>query len=96
MNGVKHDLWVKIDTFPRVRRNTTDLFATLTVLDSQTTTNPVTLAEGASAQLPIVSTQTNLDAALRLQVPKNSGVLLIDGAPRGLHQKRFGILIEPL
>ncbi|HWH71348.1 MAG TPA: hypothetical protein VNT26_18330, partial [Candidatus Sulfotelmatobacter sp.] len=52
-------------------------------------------APGAASLLPRIAIQTNLDTALRLQIPKGSGFFLLNtNAPDAGHQ-RIGILLEP-
>jgi len=91
LNGLRNDVGLRLDCFPRIRGQSTDLFVDVTF--SEATTNPAgTAALGPPA---VISIQTNLDIAVRLQIPKGSGVLLLNGAPGGAAQKVFGLMIDP-
>jgi hypothetical protein len=92
LNGVKNDVGLKLDCFPRVRDHSTDLFAVIQL--SEALTNPT----DGTVQLPpaqSVSIQTNLDLAARVQIPKGSGVLLLTRSSDDQNHKTFGILIDP-
>jgi hypothetical protein len=79
LNGSNNYVGLKLDCFPRVHSKSTDLFVSVTF--SEVLTNP---AVTAAALRPgaLVSIQTNLDIAARLQIPKGNGVLLLERAPR--------------
>ena len=82
---------MSLDCFPRIRRQSTDLFVDVTF--SEATTNPA----GAATLAPpaVISIQTNLDIAARVQIPKGSGVLLLKGVPGDANQKVYGLMIDP-
>ena len=80
---------LSIDYFPRVHPKSTDLIATLTV--SELATNPP-VARGTPQALAV---RTNLDLAVRLQIPKGRGVVLVTapaGPPDG---RRTAVLLDP-
>jgi len=43
----------------------------------------------------LVSIQTNLDTALRLQIPKGSGFFLLDRSAQDSGRKTIGVIIDP-
>jgi hypothetical protein len=43
----------------------------------------------------MISLQTNLDVAVRLQIPKGSGVFMVNAAPLDPNGKRIGVIIDP-
>jgi len=92
LNGSTNDVGLKAAFFPRVRKESTDLFAVISF--SELVTNQPDVPYGFKAG-SVVSIRTNLDFAARLQVPKGSGFLLLDGNSVGAARKRFGALIEP-
>jgi len=83
---------LKMDCFPRVRREFTDLFLDVTFLEALTNLAVTAAAPGPAAS---VSIQTNLDLAARLQSPKGSGVLLLKGTPGEANHRVFGVMIDP-
>jgi hypothetical protein len=91
LNGSTNDVGLKAAFFPRVRKESTDLFAMVSF--SELVTNLTGLPYGSNAA-SVVSIQTDLDFAARLLVPKGSGFLLLDGNSVGAARKRFGALIE--
>jgi hypothetical protein len=92
LNGSTNDVGFKMDCLARVRSQSTDLFVNVTL--SELLTNPVVTA-AAPRSATLVSIRTNLDIAARLQVPKGSGVLLLDGAPGEANRKVLGVMIDP-
>lgn len=76
LTGFTNEVGLKADFFPRVRRETTDLFTVISF--SELVTNQPDLPYGFNAG-SAVSIRTNLDFAAKLQVPKGSGFLLLDG-----------------
>jgi len=77
--------------FARVRPDSTDLFAS--ILLSEIVSNAAARPGGSS--LVSVSIQTNIDAALRVQIPKGCGMFLLDEVPAGSSRKRIGVIIDP-
>ena len=92
LNGSTNEVGLKAAFFPRVRSDSTDLFAVISL--SELVTNQ-TGGPNALMATSAVSIQTNMHIAARVQVPKGSGLLLLDGNPVGAARKRFGALIEP-
>jgi len=92
VNGTNKLVGLTFACFARVHRDSTDLIACLSY--SQAVTNAFDMLGGSSVSNG-VSVQTNLDAALRLQIPKGSGFFLVDGAPLEQARKRIGILVDP-
>ena len=43
----------------------------------------------------LVSIQTNLDTALRVRIPKGSGIFLFDRSARDSDRKPLGIILDP-
>ena len=92
LKGTTNDIGLKVDCFPRVRNNSTDLFAMITL--SEVLTNQ-SVVVAASSSMNSVWIRTNLDIAVRLQVPKGSGALLLK-ASRGTSTRRaFGVILDP-
>jgi hypothetical protein len=92
LNGATNQVGLEAAFFPRVHRQSADLIAMIAY--SEVVTNE----SGASNSLneaSAVTIQTNLDVAVRLQIPKGSGLLLLDGRSADPMPKRFGLLIEP-
>lgn len=74
----------------RIHPDYTDLMACITL--SELITNQAA-APGTSS--PLVSIQTNLDTALRLQIPKGSGFFLLDRSAQDSGRKTIGVIIDP-
>jgi hypothetical protein len=74
-----------------VRPDSTDLVACF--LLSEFVTNEV-LASIQSPEVGSISIQTNLDAAVRLQVPKGNGFFLLDVSSHNSAGKHFGVIIN--
>jgi hypothetical protein len=92
LKGITNDIGLKVNCFPRVRSNSTDLFAMITL--SEVFTNQTVVA-GALFTTNSVSIRTNLDIAVRLQIPKGSGVLLIKASRDSSTRKTFGVILDP-
>ena len=75
---------------PQVHRDYTDLMTSITV--SELITNEAVASSGSA---PLIAVQTNLDTALRLQIPKGSGIFLFDRGAPGLTRKATGVIIDP-
>lgn len=93
LNGSTGQVALKAGFFPRVRSHSTDLFAVISF--SEPVTNQTGRPNGLQVQ-SLVSVQTNLDIAVRVQVPKGSGLFLLEGSSVGANHRHFGVLIEPL
>lgn len=91
LNGTNQPVGLAFVCFARARRSITDLTACITY--SEAITNPAATS-GSRVASNVVSIQTNLDSALRLQIPKGNGFFLLNGAllSRG---KRIGVLVDP-
>jgi len=76
----------------RLHRDYTDLMACVTL--SELVTNEAAGPGGTSAFTPI-SIQTNLDMALRLQIPKGRGVFVLDRSSRESGRQSIGVIIDP-
>jgi hypothetical protein len=59
---------------------------------SELVTNQAAASGGSTS---LISIQTNLDTALRLQVPKGSGIFLFDRSSRDSSRKPIGVIIDP-
>jgi hypothetical protein len=92
LNGSTNEVGLRMDCFARVRPDSTDLIASITL--SELMSNPPAGSSGSSL-VSVVSIQTNLDAAFRVQIPKRSGVFLLDVFPAGSSRKRIGLIIDP-
>jgi hypothetical protein len=92
LKGITNDIGLKVDCFPRVRSHSTDLFAVITL--SEVSTNQTVVAAGLSTTNS-VSIRTNLDIAVRLQVPKGSGALLIKTSRDTSTRRTFAVILDP-
>jgi hypothetical protein len=90
INGATNRVGLEAGFFPRVRRDLTDVFASVHFTEIVTNT-----AKPPAGRWPVLSIQTNLDLAIRLQIPKGSGVLLLNGGPMDANGKRVGIILDP-
>jgi hypothetical protein len=91
--GSTKQVGIALSCCARVGPGTTDLITCITL--SEPVTNEA-VAPNGSPPLTRISIQTNLDAALRLQIPKGSGVFLLDGCSRESSRKPIGVIIDPL
>jgi hypothetical protein len=87
LDGISRQVGLDVDYYPRVHRTSTDLIAMATL--SEAITNV------ADPKLPPVFVRTNLDLALRLQIPKGDGVFLLDARPREAGRKQMALLLDP-
>jgi len=76
----------------RVHPDSTDLMACITL--SELVTNQ-TVAPGGSSPLVSISIQTNLDTALRLQIPKGRVIFLLHQSSPDSNCKSIGVIIDP-
>ena len=90
LSGTPSQVGLSLDCCARLHPDYTDLMACITL--SELVTNEAVVASGSS---PLVSIQTNLDTALRLQIPKDSGIFLFDRSARDSGRKRVGVIIDP-
>jgi len=91
LSGSTNQVGLTLGCFARVRPDSTDLFAS--ILLSEIVSNAAARPGGSS--LVSVSIQTNIDAALRAQIPKGCGMFLLDEVPAGSSRKRIGVIIDP-
>jgi hypothetical protein len=90
VDGVTNQVGVEAAYFARVHPERTDLFASLRI--SALLTNHPSLSE---PKPPVISVQTNLNVAARLQIPKGCGVFMI-GTPVGnTKSQSYGVIIDP-
>ena len=92
LNGSTEQVGLTMGCFARVRSDSADLRTWFTV--SEAVTNRAAASAGS---LPLTSNsiQTNLDVALRLQVPAGSGFFLLDGRSLDSRRQRIGVLVDP-
>ena len=91
VGGFPAPVGLSIDLLPRVRRNTCDVTAIITL------TEAITNQPGALAGSPAegaTGIQTNLAVAARMQIPMASGAFLLDGPPPAASHKRMGVLLS--
>jgi len=82
---------VVMDFSPRVRRDSTDLTAFITVSEAMTNQ---TAPMAGQASINAVSIQTNFAAAARVQIPHGSGVFPLNDGRAVANGKRVGVLIS--
>jgi hypothetical protein len=92
LGGPSRRVGLAIDCCALVHADAIDLTARISL--SELVTNQ-SVAPHEFSPLAEVSVQTNLDAAVRLQVPKGNGIFLFDGSFRESGRKPVGVLIEP-
>jgi hypothetical protein len=90
INGATNRVGLEAGFFPRVRADRTDVFASVHFTEIVTNT-----AKRPDGRFPSLSIQTNLDLAIRLKIPKGSGLLLLNGGPMEANGKRVGIILDP-
>lgn len=88
--GIQPMAGLVIDFLPRVRGNSTDLTAIMTLTEA--VTNQIATAEGTLSN--IVSIRTNFALAARIQLPNGSGVFLLHAAHGVTNRNRFGVIIS--
>lgn len=91
LNGSTNPVGLAAGCFARVHPISTDLTACITL--SELVTNE-TVAPSRSARIAL-SMQTNMDAAFRVQVPKGSGLFLLDESRLDSSRNRIGVIIDP-
>jgi hypothetical protein len=93
LNGSTTQVGCTLGCSARVHADSTDLIASITL--SEVLTNDA-VSIGGSPSLSLISIQTNLDTAMRLQIPKGSGIFLCDRSSRDSPRKHIGVIIDPL
>jgi hypothetical protein len=93
VGGVTQNVGVALGCWARVHSASSDLITC--VRFSELVTNDA-IASGGSSLASVVSVQTNLDVALRLQIPKGQGVLLLNAPPKNSAYQHICVLIDPL
>ena len=89
VRGSPTQVGLTIDLLPRVRRDVSDI--TTIIYLTEAITNRTSGKVGSPASQD-VSIRTKFAVAARLQVPKGSGVFLLDGEPAAPDQERIGVL----
>jgi len=84
---------LQFDCGARFRRDSSDLLTH--IFFSELVTNENDGSNGYAPSLT-VTPQTNIDMALRLQVPKGRGVFFLDQSSRAPSHGHMGVLIDPL
>lgn len=88
INGVTSPVGHAFECYPRVHRQATDLIAAVTLSEA--------ITNAAAGDRPSsISIRTNLDLALRLQIPKGSGAFLLDVRPREAGARQIAVLLDP-
>ncbi len=90
--GCTNHVGLTVDCFGRVHEQSTDLFVAIQF--SEVANNAAIIGADADSGEG-VAFRTNLDAAVRLQLPKGNGLFLLDSAPRNANQQRIGLILEP-
>jgi len=90
--GSTNQVGVAFGCFARVRADSTDLITCVTL--SELVTNEMAVSAGASPRT-LSSIQTNLDAAVRLQLPKGRGFFLLDRRAHDPAPGHFGMIVDP-
>ncbi len=82
IKGKQVQVGVVADFLPRVRRDSTDLTANITLSD--------TVPDPAQ----VLAIRTNLAVSARMQIPRGSGVFLLDAGPGATNRQRTGVIIS--
>ena len=91
IDGTQRDAGVVVDFLPRFRRDVTDLFALIS--HSGAVTNQAATTTGMP-QANLVAIRTNFAAAVRIQIPKGSGVFLLGNEHGVTNGKSIGVIIS--
>ena len=91
LGGLTNQVGCTLGCCVRVHPDYTDLTACITF--SELTTNQAPAPVGSAR---LISIQTNLDTALRLQIPRGSGAFLVDRSADNSSPKPVGVIIDPL
>jgi len=89
--GSQAKVGLVIDLLPRIRPDSTDLTTVMTL--SGTVTNQPD-SNTQPPQTSGISVRTNFAAAVRIQIPKGSGVFLLDMPEGQTNRKRIGVIIS--
>ncbi len=93
LNGSTNQVGCTFRCYARVHAESIDLMACITL--SEVLTN-YAVSPSRSSPLSLISIQTNLDTAMRLQIPKGSGIFLCDRSSGDSPRKHIGVIIDPL
>jgi hypothetical protein len=88
-NGVASVPGLELLFLPRRSSQTTDLFANVVAFT-------VVTEDSKQGGGRIGYTRTNVDIAVRLQIPKGKGVLLLQGKPGNNKEYQTGFILDPL
>jgi hypothetical protein len=90
--GLTNNVGLELGCFTRLHPESTDLFATIKF--SELVTNA---AGGGGRFFPAggLAVRTNLDAALRVQIPRGKGMFLLDESPAGSDRRHLGFILDP-
>lgn len=91
IRGFPVTVGLSIDFFPRLRPNSTDVTAIISL--TEVITNQATRAADSTAA-GTVDLQTDFKVASRIQVPKGFGAFLLQGPPSAASQKRIGVVLS--
>jgi len=91
VQGTQRNVGLAMDFLPRVRRNSTDLTTIIALTEAMT--NHMVASAGLT-ESNVVSVQTNLILAARIQIPNGSGVFLLNDSNGAMHGKRIGVMIS--
>jgi hypothetical protein len=91
VNGATNFVGTALDCFTRVHHDSTDLTANFRF--SEVVTNQPVMTNGLPSEA-VVSVQTNLDVAARLQIPMGGGVFLVDAGSKATNGKRMGVILS--
>jgi len=91
VQGTQLNVGFTVDFLPRVRRDSIDL--TTVIALKEALTNRVVASPGLP-ETNVVSIRTNLIVAARFQIPKGSGVFLLNESDGVMHGKRIGVMIS--
>jgi len=88
--GRSVNVGLAIDLLPHLRPTVTDITTIISLTEAITNQASTTAGPPPAS---IQNIQTNFEVAARLQIPKGSGVFLLQGEPAAAHQKRIGVLL---
>ena len=91
INGSPGNVGMAINLLPHVRRDSTDLTTIITFSETITNQPGATLD---SSQTSTISIQTDFAVAARIQIPKATGVFLLDTGSGAPNHKRIGVILS--
>ena len=91
VGGVQTAVGLRVEMLPRLHRKSTDLSTVMTFSELATNSSQIP-GEGSSPST--LSVRTNLAVAARMQMPKGTGVFLLDGGSNANHPRRLGVIIS--